>query len=72
MGAATRAKSARERANIAAQMIRAGRTHTRAFDDCFEMYDGDAVRTYLLAKAVTDPRIRAFAERCRWYSTEGN
>lgn len=66
MSAATRAKDAKERANIAAGFIRRGHTDTRAFDDCFEMNDGTQVVIYLLAKAITDERVAAFAKRCRW------
>lgn len=66
MSQATRATSTRARANIAAAYIRRGSTQSRAFDDCFEMGDGDGVVAYLLAKAVTDTRIAAFAQRAGW------
>ena len=66
MSRAIDAETARERANIAAAYIRRGVTHTREFDNCFEMYDGSAVVHYLLRKAERDPRILAFGERCGW------
>lgn len=66
MSAAARAKDAKERAGIAAYHIRRGTTGSRAFDDCFEMGDGTQVVIYLLAKAITDARIAAFAERADW------
>lgn len=66
MSEATRTTSARERATIAARYIRRGRTNGRAFDDCFEMGDGDAVVRALLERVPKDDRIKAFADRCGW------
>jgi hypothetical protein len=66
MSQATRATSARARANIAAAKIREGQTDSRTFDDCFEMGDGDIVVAYLMGKATYDGRIGAMAIRCGW------
>ena len=66
MSAATRAQTPRARANIAAAMIRKGCTDSRAFDDCFEMGDATQVVAYLVAKAVTDPRIANFCLQSDW------
>jgi len=60
VSAATRAKSARERANIAARFIRRGSKGSRAFADCFEMGDGDEVAKILVQKAQTDKRLANF------------
>ena len=60
MSQATRAKTAKERAQIAARIIRSGRTPTRAFDDCFEMYDGDEVKRILAEEMLPrSPKLRA-------------
>jgi hypothetical protein len=56
MSQATEAKTARERAAIAARLIRQG-IRSRALDDCFEMYDGDEVLRLLRARK--DARIDA-------------
>ena len=66
MSAAIRAKSAKERATIAAGFIRRGNTQSRAFDDCFEMGDGTQVVIYLLAKAITDPAVAEYARGAEW------
>lgn len=69
MSAATRATTPAQRANIAAAMIRKGTTNAcggRAFDGCFEMGDGAQVVAYLVAKAVTDPRIADACRRNDW------
>ena len=66
MSQATRATSARQRANIAAAKIRTGHTDSRTFDDCFEMGDGDIVVAYLMEKAKYDDRIFNMVVRCGW------
>ena len=64
MSAATKARSARARATIAIRMLKTVRHLGRAFDDCFEMYDGDEVVRWILDKAKTDPELaRIIAER---------
>lgn len=76
MSAATRATTARERANIAARFIRdrslyGGPVQSRAFDDCFEMGDGQEVIEILKRKARTSPAIdRYLAEFLVGYRTE--
>lgn len=76
MSAATRAKTARERANIAARFIRdrapyGGPVQSRAFDDCFEMGDGEQVIALLKVKARTSPTIdRYLADFLVGYRTE--
>lgn len=55
MSQATRAKSAEERAEIAAAYIRRGRPATRAFADCFEMGDGSMVLSILWDRAAARP-----------------
>jgi hypothetical protein len=59
MSRATSVKTAKERAQIAAQYIRSGRTPTRAFDDCFEMFDGDEVVAELRKMLPRSPKLRA-------------
>jgi|JI9StandDraft_1071089.scaffolds.fasta_scaffold148109_4 hypothetical protein len=66
MSAATQAKNAKERANIAARFIRRGSTDSRAFDDCFECGDGDAVVSALLAKDDLDGSLTTYAMRAGW------
>ena len=46
------------RVNYAAQCFMRG-THSRAFDTCFEMNDGDAVVTALVRRAQNNPRLHA-------------
>ncbi len=43
------------RVNLAAAYISAGRPHSRAFDDCFEMHDGDFVATALWRRVQKRP-----------------
>ena len=57
MSAASKATTARQRANIAAQMIKKQNHFYRAFDDCFEMGDGAEVLQLLVEKAKTDRRL---------------
>jgi hypothetical protein len=71
MSAASRATSARERANIAAAKIRAAQTRAQDFFDCFEMGDADAVVALLLKKAKRDARIMAYAISARWVDLTG-
>lgn len=59
MSAATRAKTAKERAKIAAEFIRKGGETTRAFDDCFEMGDANEVIQNLQIMTLTSPKLRA-------------
>lgn len=58
MSAAIRAKSAKARATIAIALIKAGRTDSRGFSDCFKMRDGDDVIREIVRRAVDDPKIR--------------
>lgn len=59
MSQATRAKSARRRASIAACMLKKNQSFGRAFDDCFEMNDAPEVMDWLIRKTAIDP-ILAF------------
>jgi hypothetical protein len=64
MSAATQATTARKRATIALEMIvryRHDRFYgmSRAFDDCFEMNDGDEVIQHGLRSLEHSPRYRA-------------
>lgn len=71
MSAATRATTARERAAIAADLIRRGRTQSRSFFSCFEMFDGDEVLRILRTKR--SPAVQAYCEKVRglWDSEKG-
>lgn len=51
------ANNAKQRATIAANMIKRQDTFTRAFDDCFEMGDGDVVMNCIIEKASKDPLL---------------
>lgn len=51
MSLATKAKTAKERAKIAANMIKRGYKLGRGFDDCFEMGDADEVFKIIADKA---------------------
>lgn len=44
------------RVSLAARYIAEGRESTRAFDTCFEMYDGSAVAVALYQRAQKDPQ----------------
>ena len=66
MSQATRVTTAKERATIALSYIRKNATNGRAFDDCFEMGDGDQVVVFVIAKSYKDPRVMAFCERAGW------
>ena len=64
MSAAAKAKSARARAAIAIRMLKTVRHLGRAFDDCFEMYDGEEVVRWILHRVRTDEELaRTIAER---------
>lgn len=53
-----RKNSFRRRVNYAhAAFLR--REDSRAFDDCFEMYDGEFVVTALMRRAASDPQLKA-------------
>ena len=68
MSMAIRASNARQRATIAAQIIKHQKNiSTRCFEDCFEMLDGDEVMDHLTVKAGKDPVLaRAILEKCSW------
>jgi hypothetical protein len=53
----------RGRVNYAAQVIAYGRRPTRAFDNCFENYDGDEVATALLRRSKKNARLAANLHR---------
>lgn len=65
MSAAIRAKTAKGRALIAARAMRAGYTPGRAFDDCFEMGDGDEVVAHLRRMAQRNSSV-GVALRANW------
>lgn len=47
----------RGRVKYAAQCFMRGTSSTRHFDSCFEMFDGDAVVTALVRRALKNPRL---------------
>jgi hypothetical protein len=47
-----------ERVTHATRCIRSGNMDGRAFDTCFEMFDGDVVATALTRKAERDPEFK--------------
>ena len=53
----------RGRVNYAAHVIAYGRRPTRAFDNCFENYDGDEVATVILRRAKNNARLAANLHR---------
>lgn len=53
----------RGRVNYAAQVIAYGRRPTRAFDNCFENYDGDEVATVILRRSKKNARLAANLHR---------
>lgn len=53
----------RGRVNYAAKVIAYGRSPTRAFDNCFENYDGDEVATVILRRSRKNARLAANLER---------
>jgi crotonobetainyl-CoA:carnitine CoA-transferase CaiB-like acyl-CoA transferase len=59
----------RGRVNYAAQVIAHGRRPTRAFDNCFENYDGDEVATAILRRSRKNTRLAANLQRYLSLST---
>lgn len=53
----------RGRVAYAAKVIASGRAPTRAFENCFENYDGDEVSVAILRRAAHNPRIAANLDR---------
>lgn len=53
----------RSRVNYAAHVIAYGRRPTRAFDNCFENYDGDEVATAILRRSKKNARLAANLHR---------
>ena len=53
----------RGRVNYAAKVIAYGRSPTRAFDNCFENYDGDEVATVILRRSRKNARLAANLQR---------
>lgn len=53
----------RGRVNYAAKVIAYGRSPTRAFDNCFENYDGDEVATAILRRSRKNARLAANLHR---------
>ncbi|MGE0232440.1 MAG: hypothetical protein AB7O39_17225 [Flavobacteriaceae bacterium] len=53
----------RGRVNYAAKVIAYGRSPTRAFDNCFENYDGDEVATVILRRSRNNARLAANLQR---------
>jgi tRNA-dihydrouridine synthase len=46
------------RVDFAASVISSGERTTRNFDNCFEMYDGDAVAVAVYRRAMHNPKLR--------------
>lgn len=57
MSALNRPDNFAGRVNYAAQVIAAGRRTSRAFDNCFENGDGDAVAAAILRRAERNQKI---------------
>lgn len=53
----------RGRVNYAAKVIASGHRPTRAFDNCFENYDGDEVATAILRRSRRNARLAANLQR---------
>ena len=47
------------RINFACRVMLAGRTQTRAFDNCFEMWDGHEVAAKIYRRALKNPKLMA-------------
>jgi len=62
MSLATRAKTAKARAGIAIRMLKTQKNLYRAFDDCFEMFDGEQVRAHIVERAKKDDALMV---RCK-------
>ena len=58
MNAAGRAKSAKSRATIAIRMLVTQKSLGRAFDSCFEMWDGDEVVKNIRERANSEQAVR--------------
>jgi len=56
------------RVSYAKRCILSGNTNTRAFDTCFEMYDGGFVMCRLWQEAENDPEL---AEGLKGYGSDG-
>lgn len=64
MSAATRAKSARQRASIAIRKLETTKGDLgRSFDDCFEMGDGREVVRIIVEKARKDVVLESILRR---------
>lgn len=59
MSALNRPDNYAGRVNYAAKVISEGRPTSRAFDNCFENYDGDEVAAALVRRAEKNPRLAA-------------
>ncbi|GAB6989424.1 hypothetical protein [Paenibacillus pini] len=57
MSMAIRAKNAKQRATIAVNMLKNNCSFSRAFDDCFEMGDGNDVMNHIIEKARHDVKL---------------
>lgn len=57
MSALNRPDNFAGRVNYAAKVIVSGRPSTRAFDNCFENYDGDVVSAALVRRAERNKRL---------------
>ena len=51
----------RGRVNYAAKVIAYGRSPTRAFDNCFENYDGNEVATAILRRSRKNARLASLS-----------
>lgn len=56
-------KNFRGRVNYAAKVIAYGHRPTRAFDNCFENYDGDKVATAVVRRSRKNARLAANLQR---------
>lgn len=56
----------KDRVNLAAAYISAGRNTSRTFDSCFEMFDGDAVCLALLRRIQKRPDSKLAANIWRY------
>jgi hypothetical protein len=65
MSQATQAKSAKARATIMLRLMKTVKAlgNCRAFDDCCEMGDGDAVVAHVIVRAYADPDVAALIRR---------
>lgn len=59
----------RYRVSFAARCLIQGRTHTRTFDTCFEMGDGNEVVATLMQRALRNPRLDQALRA--WLTPEG-